>query len=413
MAVEIHRWGFSSPPASAVLAVLLSGCAAPSLVCGDGQYELDLSSPTGDFLYTDAALPVMAIDMDQEALDGLARSSREDLPDVHATFVFQSADGPETYDVGLHLKGHSSFRPIEEKAAFKIDFGEWVDGGAFHGVRRLTLNNMNGDPSMISEHLSYRVYGLVGLPAARHGYACVVVNGADYGLYGVLETMDQQFLDRAFAEPDGNLYEATFGADVSPSSIVDLEEEVINDVTDRSDLAALAAAFQDVTPDNTLEHLGAHFDLEELLDGWAVELMIGNHDGYAVMRNNYLLYHQPGAGRWSFLPWGMDESFSETSDNDLSSYLANEGNFGGLLFRYCLASPDCFGSLEEHLLDIAALFEDEDMGGYADGLVDRVRDVSRGDDMSPATSFQTRRAQKQKTAWIEDRGQQVSSQLAD
>ncbi len=396
-----------------MFAALLPGCL-PQQACGDGQYALDLSGATGDFLYSDEALPVVTIEMDQDALDGLARTPHDgDPPDVHATFGFDGADGPESYDVGLHLKGHSSFRPIEEKAAFKIDFHEWIDTQSFHGVRRLTLNNMTGDPSMLSEHLSYRVYELAGLPAARHGYTCVVVNGADYGLYGLVETMDQQFLNRAFPDPDGNLYEGTFGADIRIGATTGYIPQVINDVADGSDLAALAAAFNGVTEANAMDLFRAHFDVDELLDAWAVELMIGNVDGYLVMKNNYLLYHQPSDDRWSFLPWGVDENFSETKDGDLPDYLADEGNFGGVLFKHCLASPDCCGSLDDHLLDIAGLFEDEDLSGYAREQIARIRTVSRGDAMSPAGSRETRIAQNQIESWIKARNRRVSSHLEE
>jgi len=393
---------------------LVQGCAAGAQECGEGQAALDLSGSTGDFLYRDDALPVFTIDMDDTALAGLATSSQDELPDVHATFGFDGAEGAESYDVGLHLKGHSSFHPIDEKAAFKIDFHQWSPDQSFHGVEHLTLNNMTGDPTALSEQVSYRAYGDLGLPAARHSYACVVVNGLDYGLYGVVESMDTAFIERAFANAEGNLYEGAFGADIRTGRTSGYLPQVIRDVEDMSDLAALATAFDAVTPETALDLFGTWFDLDQLLDTWATEIVIGNVDGYLVMTNNYLLYHEPnpaGPGLWTFLPWGMDENFSETVDRDLPAYLDDSENFRGILFQHCLASPDCRGALDEHVVDVAARLEDGDLHGYAKGQLDRIRVVSRHDDMSPASPADTRRAQGQLVRWVGARPRRVANAL--
>jgi hypothetical protein len=54
---------------------------------------------------------------------------------------------------------------------FKIDFGQYVPDQRFDGLRRLTLNNMVQDRSMIREHVAYQAYAWLGVPAPRHGYA--------------------------------------------------------------------------------------------------------------------------------------------------------------------------------------------------------------------------------------------------
>lgn len=394
--------------------LLVQGCAAGAQACGEGQAALDLSGSTGDFLYTDDALPVFTIDMDDAALAGLAQSSQDELPDVHATFGFDGAEGAETYDVGLHLKGHSSFHPIDEKAAFKIDFHQWDPGQSFHGVEHLTLNNMTGDPTALSEQVSYHAYAALGLPAARHSYACLVVNGADYGLYGVVESMDAQFVERVFANAEGNLYEGAFGADIRTGRTSGYVPQVVRDVEDKSDLEALAAAFDGVTPETATGLFETWFGLDRLLDTWATEIVIGNVDGYLVMTNNYLLYHEPdvaGPGVWTFLPWGMDENFSEMEDQDLLAYLDDSGNFRGILFQHCLASPDCRDALENHVVDVAARLEDGDLYGYARGQLDRIRGVSRRDAMSPAGPWDTRVAQGRLVRWVGARPTNVADAM--
>ena len=74
-----------------------------------------------------------------------------------ATFSLTTAGG--TYGplaVGVRLKGGlGSFRPLAGKAAFKVKFNHSVAGQRFLGLKKLTLNNMVQDKSMIHETLAY------------------------------------------------------------------------------------------------------------------------------------------------------------------------------------------------------------------------------------------------------------------
>ncbi len=77
---------------------------------------------------------------------------------VEATFSLDAAGGAYgPLDVGVRLKGNASFRTLDGKAAFKLNFDP-APGGRFLGLRRLTLNNMVQDPSMLHEALAYEVF---------------------------------------------------------------------------------------------------------------------------------------------------------------------------------------------------------------------------------------------------------------
>ena len=73
-----------------------------------------------------------------------------------------------------------------------------VSGQRFFGLKTLTLNNMVQDPSMIHELLAYKVFRSAGVAAPRTGYAYLRVNGADYGVYLNIETLDTVMLPRWF-----------------------------------------------------------------------------------------------------------------------------------------------------------------------------------------------------------------------
>ena len=116
--------------------------------------------------------------------------------------------GDETVaDIGVRLKGEYNFRPLGQKAPFKLKFDEFVSGQTFHGLKRMTFNNLLEDHSFIAERLTYHVFRSANLPAPRANSAWLVVNGEPYGLYANVETEDKRLIGRWFTDDSGNLYE--------------------------------------------------------------------------------------------------------------------------------------------------------------------------------------------------------------
>lgn len=401
---NLHSWIL------AVCAGVSSGCASDGLRCGDGVADLDLDDPA--FVYDPSALPVYRIDVADDVVATLPQSGSENTgDDVHATFGFDGPAGDERYDVGLRLRGHDSFRPFDGKPGFKLDLHQWDADQRFHGIEHLTFANMVQDTSVLAEHVGYALYERLGVPHPLHGYACLVVNGADYGLYGVVETMDDAFLDRAFTDADGNLYEGGFGADLRDGGTSTFAAQELNDVEDRSDLDALALAMEATTPDTLLDALAAHFDLDSLLDTWAVEGVTGNIDGYLARGNNFLLYHEPSVDRWWFLPWGIDQSFVGDLDVHDPEYVGDDHESQGVLYAKCLESDACRGELDAHLAGVVTEVEAMDLAGFAADEADRLRIPARQDPKSEAGPMQTAAAQSALRRWVKARPRAVEDQL--
>ena len=131
-----------------------------------------------------------------------AYSSETVWVDVDITY-----DGIAMEDVGLRLKGRwGSWRSFEDKPSLKLDFNRYVDGQEFAELEGMTLNNMIIDCSFMREHMAYPVYEAMGVPVPRTAYVWVTVNGADYGLYLNIESIDDVYLDRHHEDGNGTLY---------------------------------------------------------------------------------------------------------------------------------------------------------------------------------------------------------------
>jgi spore coat protein CotH len=89
----------------------------------------------------------------------------------------------------------------------------------------MTLNNMVQDGSAMHEDVSYEMFREAGVPASRVAHVELYLNGEYRGLYLHVETVDDQFLKRHFLDPDGNLYEGTYGGDLTLESISDMDRD--------------------------------------------------------------------------------------------------------------------------------------------------------------------------------------------
>jgi len=313
---------------------------------GTGEWTVNLPTPgtanavaideqTDDPTWLYDPLQVTEIDLEASpaALAQLAAA-----PDKYVEARITMRNGASTYGpylVGLHLKGHASFRTLDGKAAFKVKFGHVVDGQRFHGLKGLTLNNMVQDPSMIAEATASLLARATGAPTARVGYAYVRLNGADYGLYANVENVDAAMALHWFADTR-HIYEGGIPAlDVTPGREAEFEVDE-GSTTDISDLVALSTA-NDGGAVGWWDRMQPLADLDEMTRALAAEHYLGHWDGYSVAAgaaqpSNYYL-HSDLTGRFSLVISGTDQTWLE------HSAFGVYGN--GVLMRNCVADATC------------------------------------------------------------------------
>ncbi len=217
--------------------------------------------------------------------------------------------------VGIALKGGvGSYRSIDQKAAFRISLDAFESGFRLRGMEHLTLNNMVQDPSAMHERQVYRLARIAGVPAPRVAHVELYQDGAYRGLYLLVETPDDQFLNRWFEDPNGNLYEGAYGPDLTPDGIWQLEQDEIgvDDVTDRSELLAIANLLAQPPSEDLADEFEALIDVDRTFGTLAVEVLVGHWDGYFYSPNNWRVYHEPYSGKSTLLMWGTDQTFAWT-----------------------------------------------------------------------------------------------------
>jgi hypothetical protein len=324
--------------------------------------------PSAPFFEGDT-IPEIRITLSPASIDSLNADPKTYVAgDVEVHF---KNDDVALGSVGVRLKGnYGSFRTLDQKAAFLLNFDEFKDKQTLFGLEKIALNNMVQDASMIHERLSYRLFREGGVPASRTAYATVWVNDELYGLYATVEaTDDSRYLEAWFGDDEGSLYEGAYGSDLQDGLAQSFDQDNGADVglADLQELIDALDAMND--PSTFVADASKVLDLDEYLAFAATEIFIGHWDGYAWTKNNFYVYRRPD-GRWTFMPWGTDQTFND--------YL-HPWFGGGRLQQMCDASLECRLKLKKAFEDVILRVDSLDLIGEATTLKDLIWDAAEAD----------------------------------
>jgi hypothetical protein len=246
-----------------------------------------------------------------------------------------------------------------------VKFGEYMPGSTFHGLERLTLNNEVWDASMMAETMAYWAWREQGNPAPRTTYASVTLNGELLGLYAVLESMDDDFMDHTWPGSNGGLYEMTRSCDFTGDcTCFDLQE-----TGSAYDPTGITRGCQAVAV-GTADALKQAFDWDALVTYLALELSLSHPDSYSYNLNNFFVYHDPLSDKLFLSPWGADSTWTyvyppSAATPDCANTYGDVLTWGaaGWLMKFCLSDATCRPDLVARVLEIADWLEAADVVG--------------------------------------------------
>ncbi|MCK0145788.1 CotH kinase family protein [Arenibacter sp. F26102] len=255
------------------------------------------------------------------------------LAEVDEDPIFVPGDvmfnGKEWYRVGVRFKGNSSLQSSWSsgiiKLSFKLDFDEFedqypqIDNQRFYGFKKLSLKNNYNDKSMLREKVATDVFRDAGLASSHAAFYAVYVDHGDepvyFGVYTMVEEVDDTVIDTQFSDNDGNLYkpdgtgasfaEGTFTEDVFVKKTNE-DEADFSDI--QSVFTALHAENRTTDPETWHANLESVFDTDTFLKYLAVNTVIQNWDTYGRMTHNYYLYNNPDTEKLSWIPWDNNEA---------------------------------------------------------------------------------------------------------
>ena len=223
-------------------------------------------------------------------------------------------DGVKLADVGIRKKGFlgSIFSTVP---SVKVKTDKYSKGQFLGDTERLTLNNNSNERTRMVTCLTYDLVAAAGYPGVRCNLANVMVNGEPLGAYIHVESIKKRFLERAFGDASGSLYEGTM-ADLIEEVLPRWEVKTDSSDKTRQPLLDLALALQ--KPDDELvAALSPLLNIERFVTFWALEVLVKHSDGYSGDTNNFYVYFDPtDDNRAVFLHWGVDKTFMMESKED-------------------------------------------------------------------------------------------------
>jgi spore coat protein CotH len=273
------------------------------------------------------------------------------------------------YKVGIRVKGNSSLQTTYasgiKKFSFKLDFDQFdgtypeIKDQRFFGFKQLNLNNNFEDKSLMREKVAGDLFRESGLPAAKSAYYEVYINyqgkSQYFGLYTLVEEVDNTVIKSQFANGDGNLYKpegtaASFAfGKYNTTDFYKKTNEVAGDWSDVKGLYdALHSEFRISDPKAWRVLLESKINMDLYIRWLAANTVMQNWDTYGRMTHNYYLYNDPSTSKLVWIPWDNNEALQDgkmgggiainlsgvSSEWPLISFIASDDTYFALYKQY-------------------------------------------------------------------------------
>lgn len=215
-------------------------------------------------------------------------------------------------NIGFRLRGNTSLDA--DKKSWKLDFNKFVKGQRFQGLEKLNLKGMHNDPTIVRSKLCWDLFRDYNIPAPRAAFTELFINGDNYGVFCMVEHIDEQFVDSRFGNDNGNLFKCTWPADLTwqgtnPNNYSSYGYELkTNEVENNiSDLIDFIYVLNNST--NLECELSEIFNINSYLKCMAIDVFTGNWDGPLYNKNNFYLYHNTQTGLFEYIPYDLDNTW--------------------------------------------------------------------------------------------------------
>ncbi len=267
----------------------------------------------------------------------------------------------EWYNVGIRYKGNSSlisaYNSGNNKLSFKLDFDQFeedypaITNQRFYGFRQLNLNNNFDDASLLREKVGADLFRNFGLVSAQTAFCVVYIDygsGPQYfGVYTIVEEVDDTVLESQLSNNNGNLYKpdgdaATFAQGTYNDD--EMEKKTNEDENDYSDVTTLYEVINSSDRVNNVDqwksNLESIFNVDQYLKWLAANTVMQNWDTYGIMSHNYYLYNNPDNEKLLWIPWDNNESLQYGKQGGALSLSLDEVGNNWPLIRYLMDDED-------------------------------------------------------------------------
>ncbi|KAL7313553.1 hypothetical protein PS15m_007287 [Mucor circinelloides] len=337
--------------------------------------------------HVEGQIPTIYFSARNFKLKALNDLSRSDL--VSMDMVYITPDQVKEYKkVRVGVFGSTPEARYLPKPSFTLDVSHKNQTLGSH--KHLLLRSLASDPSYLREHLASDIARAAGLSVPGFSFVRVFVNDQPYGLYGLMEDYKAQFLRNEFGNSSG-LYEngilfsgdynatldflgedqtkynkSTNDDDLFPNNYYSIQQAA--DIRrSRSSFRRLIAFTQFLTnTSDTVDNVepvtawNRYLETSSFLKSAALEVLLGNTNGYITAARNYFLYNNPNGSHITFIPSTMENTMGNTAVYNLTDlWSGNVSTYPGFnsqnrpLLNEILQVPDFAQDFKDTLSQIS------------------------------------------------------------
>jgi hypothetical protein len=225
-------------------------------------------------------------------------------------------------NIGVRMKGNSSFTAPNNKKPFKLSFNEYVSGTRWNGLKSVSLNNCWNDPTFIREKLHLDICQSAGIPAPRANFVKLYINDTLFSFYSLVESVDKIFLSSRYNDNSGIYFKAVDGRDTGTQVFSDFrwlgsDTSLYLDHYELKADGAVGAWHKLVNFIDTLNHssiigtsLPTAMNMTPFYRAMSMDEMCGNYDAYMHSGRNFYFYFNPvNSTKLDWIIWDASLSF--------------------------------------------------------------------------------------------------------
>jgi len=291
---------------------VIAGAMLLAALCMDARGAV---AQTADDLFNDQVL--QRIDLYVNTRDWYWLRERYQTNDYYPANM--KWNGTTVTNVGIRSRGTGS--RSSTKPAIRVDFSHYATGRTFLGLNAIDLNNGWQDPSNLREILTMKFYRAMGLSSPRMAPAALYINNEYFGLYLIVEEIDEVFLARVFGESSGYLFEYKWtypyhfeylGTNLTAyRTLYEPRTHIYeSDGALYSPVEVMTRTITDASDENFVAAVSERLDLLTFVRLAAAQAVIAECDGLTGnwgLNNNYL-YRFNGRTLHQYLPWDASSS---------------------------------------------------------------------------------------------------------
>ncbi len=231
---------------------------------------------------------------------------------ISATVI---ANGVTFNNVGIRLKGNSSFTHPNNKKAFRLSFDEYVSGQKWNGLKGVHLNNFWNDPSFIREKLHLDFCQTNNVAAPRGNFVRMSINDTLFAFYSLVEHVNKDFLESRFGDDTGDYFKAVdaigTGGDIySDFRWLGADSALYYDHYELKSNLTTGPWKKLLRFIDTLNHtndvataLPAQMNMDPYYKIMAIDNVLGNLDSYIFSGRNFYIYFKPPTYKVDWIVW--------------------------------------------------------------------------------------------------------------